>query len=273
MSTDLVPHHTTLPSEIDAPMTGGELETLYRLAKAMSMSGFFKDARDAEKALAKLVFGRDLGVSATAALTQIHIIEGKPEISANLQAQMLRRAGYDFRVVTPDELRDTECEIVALRDGEEVGREKFTMKDAQRADLAKKDVWRKYPRNMLWARAMSNVVAFHCPEVTQGIRVYAEGEIRDAPEERDEPTPQAAPVIDEESRQGLFGLLEELDPTPEQLRMWLVSAGVSDVGEPMEAVRWLTRDQADALIPLLSDALGRLDQRGQIELGAQGDDA
>jgi hypothetical protein len=267
MSTDLVPHHTTLPSEIDAPMTGGELETLYRLAKAMSMSGFFKDARDAEKALAKLVFGRDLGVSATAALTQIHIIEGKPEISANLQAQMLRRAGYDFRVVTPDELRDTECEIVAFRSGEEVGREKFTMKDAQRADLAKKDVWRKYPRNMLWARAMSNVVAFHCPEVTQGIRVYAEGEVRDAPHEVDEPTPSA--VIERADEGTLHAIREGLrfvDPPPDQLRMWLVSVGVEeDLDDPAAPLEKLTPEQATELEGLISGAVDR-------QLAAQGGD-
>jgi hypothetical protein len=38
-------------------------------------------------------------------------------------------------------------------------------------------MWEKYPRNMLFARAMSNGVAFHCPDVMNGIRVYAEGEI------------------------------------------------------------------------------------------------
>lgn len=51
------------------------------------------------------------------------------------------------------------------------------MEDAQRAGLAGKDVWKKYPKMMLRARCLSDGIASHCPETARGLRVYGEGEI------------------------------------------------------------------------------------------------
>jgi hypothetical protein len=174
-------------SEIDAPITGGEMAVLYRLAKGLAASGFFKDATQANQAFAKLIFGRDLGLSATQALTDIYIVEGKPEMSANLQASKVKASGrYDYTV---DHLDNEKCVLSfyalvtpPLRfdaERQPIGVSEFTMDDAKRAGLAGKGVWQKYPKNMLFARAMSNGVAFYCPDVMNGIRVYAEGEIAD----------------------------------------------------------------------------------------------
>jgi hypothetical protein len=140
----------------------------------------------AYQTLAKLVFGRDLGLSATAALTGIHIVEGKPEISANVQAQMVKTyvgpAGerYDYRV---DELTAEACAITFFRrrrgdeEWEVLGQSTYSIDDATTAGLNNKPVWKKHPKNMLFARCVSDGVAFYCPEVTNGIRVYSEGEI------------------------------------------------------------------------------------------------
>lgn len=163
-------------ADLDAPITGGEMAVLYRLANGLAKSGFFKDAKDANQAFAKLIFGRDLGLSATQALTDIYIVEGKPEMSANLQAAKVRSSDrYEYRIV---ELTDDRCEITFTQHGEVLHPSSvFTAQDAARAGLADKGVWKKYKRNMLFARALSNGVAFHCPDIMNGIRVYAEGEI------------------------------------------------------------------------------------------------
>lgn len=157
------------------PVSTEELGTLMQVAGALAKSGLFKDTRQAEQAVAKVLVGRDLGLSPTEAMMGIHIVEGKPELSASLQASFVKRTpGYDYRVL---EHTDQACEIAFYRDGEEIGRSRFTIEDARRAGLAGRNVWKSYPRNMLFARTMSNGVAFHCPEVTGGIRVYHEGEI------------------------------------------------------------------------------------------------
>lgn len=178
-----------LPARVQSPAglspipEKAEVDALVRVSGALARSGFFKDARQAEQAFAKLLFGRDLGLSATAAMTGVHIVEGKPELSANVQAMMVkagrgpRGERYDYRRV---ELTDEACELEFYRDGELLGSERFTQQDARRAELAGKANYQRYPRNMLFARCMSNGVAFLCPEVTGGIRVYHEGEINTA---------------------------------------------------------------------------------------------
>jgi hypothetical protein len=80
---NLVPMNT-------ATMTDGEIDRLFRVAKALAMSGMFKDARQAEQAFAKILLGRDLGLSPTQAMTGIHIVEGKPEIAATTLAGFIK---------------------------------------------------------------------------------------------------------------------------------------------------------------------------------------
>ena len=237
-------------ADIDAPITGGEIGVLFRLAKGLALSGMFKDARQAEQAFAKLIFGRDLGVSATAAMTGIHIVEGKPEMSANLQAAKVKGSGkYDYRVLKLD---NEECSIefglgeAPRRNGDgewlpwsgSLGVSDFAMRDAVRAGLVLRDGedykaapkkstgWVFYPRNMLFARAMSNGVAFHCPDVTNGIRVYAEGEVVQAVAVETSEEPADAEVVSEPTSETASDHI-----TPEQLAQLtesLQEAGVDD---------------------------------------------
>ena len=166
-------------SVVGLPLTD-EIDRMARLAGALAKSGYFKDAVSTEQAFAKLLFGRDLGLGATQALTDIHIVEGKPQLSANLQASLLREhPDYDYRAAFGKDADGPFCEIVVLKHGAEVGRERFSWADAKQAGLVdrNKHTWAKYPRNMLFARAISNAVAFHAPEVTRGVRTYGPGEI------------------------------------------------------------------------------------------------
>jgi hypothetical protein len=55
----------------------------------------------------------------------------------------------------------------------------FSMDDARAAGLVKehpKSAWRAHPRNMLFARAMSNGVRWYCPDLTGGVSVYTEAD-------------------------------------------------------------------------------------------------
>lgn len=157
------------------PLAGQELEETFRIAKALHQSGLFKDVRQAEQAFAKIVVGRDLGLNPAESMSALHIIEGKVEASADLHASRVKAsAKYDYTV---QELTTERCEILFWQAGDELGTSVFTMEDAETAGLAKKDVWKKYPRNLLFARAMSNGVAWYCPDVMGGLRIYHEGEV------------------------------------------------------------------------------------------------
>lgn len=156
-------------------LAGKELEETFRIANALFKSGLFKDVKQAEQAFAKIVVGRDLGLNPAESMAALHVIDGKVEASADLHATRVKASDkYDYRILALDNFV---CEITFWQHGEEIGTSTFTMDDAEAAGLAKKDSWKKYPRNMLFARAMSNGVAWYCPDVMGGLRVYHEGEI------------------------------------------------------------------------------------------------
>ena len=115
-----------------------------------------------------------MGFGPFAAMSDIHIIQGKPVVGANLMAAAVKsHPRYDYRVTanTP-----TEVTIEYYQEGKSIGRSTFTMDDAKAAGINGKDNWKKYPRNMLFARAMSNGVRWYCPDVFSGAAVYVPDE-------------------------------------------------------------------------------------------------
>lgn len=175
-----------------AIMNSAEMEQTWRVAKALAASGFFKDAQQAEQAFGKILLGRDMGLAPMEAMLAIHLIEGKAEMSADFHATRVKLTpGYDYDVEWTGEVdTDTQgCSITFLvpYKGEPYVRERisdFTIKDAKRAGLYDRKGpkggdgnWKKFPRNMLFARAMSNGVAWFCPEVMGAVRIYTPGEV------------------------------------------------------------------------------------------------
>lgn len=159
------------------------------LGRLLAQSGYFADAKDAAQAVVKVLAGRELGLGPVASMTGVYIVKGKPSLSANLLAGVLKRSGkYTFRVVKHD---DAQCEIAFFerQDGkwEEIGRSAFTAADARRAGTQNME---RFPRNMLYARAMTNGIRWYCPDVfaggiytpeEMGAPVDGDGNVIDAP--------------------------------------------------------------------------------------------
>lgn len=180
------------------PMNDAEVAAAYRTARGFAESGLFKDAKRAGEAFAKILAGRDLGLTPFEAMSGLHVIEGKIEAGADLHASKVRqREGYDFEVwwikadakgfreaikaedEEPTDLRETVgCSIVFMANGKRRGVSSWTVEDSLRAGLIRdKGNHVKYPRNMFYARAMTNGVAWYVPEVMGGLRVYGLGEV------------------------------------------------------------------------------------------------
>jgi len=150
-----------------------ELDDLARMAKALCDSGYWDDLKTAQQAFAKLIFGRDLGLGPSQSLTEIFIIKGKVELSANAQAALLQKhPDYDYRV---NELTNELCSITVLKHGEPIGTSTFTMDDAKQGQLGGQ-MYSKFPRNMLFARCLTNAVAWYAPETT-ATRTFSPGEV------------------------------------------------------------------------------------------------
>jgi len=155
-----------------------------RVAAAMVKSGYFQDTRDASQAIVKILAGREMGFGAFASMTGVYIIQGRPSIGANLMASAVKRhPNYDYRVL---EMTDTVCEIEYFQQGKTIGKSRFTLEDARKAGTKNLD---KFPRNMLFARAMSNGVRWFVPDVFDGAAVYT-------PEELGADVNEAGDVID-----------------------------------------------------------------------------
>lgn len=146
-----------------------------RLAEHFANSGFFKDATDLSKAVVKIAAGEELGLGPMGSMQGIHIIEGKPSLSANVLASLVKRhEAYDY---LPVQITEEGAEIDFFQNGEKIGTSVFTMKDAERANIAGKQNFKRYPKAMMFARALSQGVRWYCPDVTAGSPAYVPEEL------------------------------------------------------------------------------------------------
>ena len=139
------------------------IDDLSRVSKLLADSGYFTDARDAAQCGVKVLAGLEMGIGAFSSMAGIHVIKGKPSIGAGLMAAAVKRSGkYNYRVTKHTA---TECIIDFFERGEACGTSSFSMDDAKAAGLVNNDNWKRAPRNMLFARALSNGVRWYCPDV------------------------------------------------------------------------------------------------------------
>jgi hypothetical protein len=135
------------------------------IAKSFADSGMFPDCKSMAQAAVKIQAGREFGIQPFAAMSGIHIIQGKPTIGAGLMAARVKGFGkYYYKVI---EHNDKICSIEyfeklpgnGLRS---IGVSTFTIEDARKAGTKNLD---KFPKNMLFARAMSNGVKWFTPDI------------------------------------------------------------------------------------------------------------
>lgn len=133
------------------------------MAKTFAESGMFTDAKAMGQAFVKIQAGQEIGIPPFAAMSGIHIIQGKPTLGAGLIASAVKGSGkYDYKVLKLD---DKNCSIDFLQGGEVIGNSSFSIEDAKKAQTKNID---KFPKNMLFARAISNGVKWFCPDVFAG---------------------------------------------------------------------------------------------------------
>ena len=130
------------------------------LGEVFFKSAMFADIKSASQAVVKILAGQEVGIPPLASMTGIHIISGKTVIGAGLMASRVKSFGkYDYRVL---EMTDTICRIEFFHAKESLGISTFSIEDAKRAGTKNLD---KFPRNMLFARAMSNGVKWFTPDI------------------------------------------------------------------------------------------------------------
>jgi hypothetical protein len=155
-----------------------------RSAKLFATSGLFTDIKGQTEqqaiaqAYVKISLGESMGFNPAESMTGIDIIQGRVAVGANLRAARMQRAGYAWDML---QLDDKGCRLRLKLNGKALMCEymnpetgevsdvpvvvSFMLEDAIKAGLAGKDNYKKNPRNMFFARAITNAQRWYAPGI------------------------------------------------------------------------------------------------------------
>lgn len=156
-------------SDLVKASNGNALGMKIAYAERLAQAGLLPTAYRQQPANVLLIVeqAEALGIPVMTALNGVHIVEGRPTISAALMSALVRRAGHKLRV-SGDDTRAV-AEIVRADDPDFTFRSEWTLDRAKKAGLAGRGSWGKYPAAMLKARAISEVCRDACQEVVAGV--------------------------------------------------------------------------------------------------------
>jgi hypothetical protein len=168
-------HSAQLAQAMEFLPPRNEIKNMLDTAQVLYQGGLLPDSiRSPQAAFTVMLKGRELGIPPMAAFSSINVIKGKPTLSADLMVALLRRAGHKVWVVTSTA---TECTMRGHRrdEPEHPVEVTFTMKDAERAGLVKRDkdnnpgMFEKFPAQMLYSRCAGRISRMIATEELTGI--------------------------------------------------------------------------------------------------------
>jgi hypothetical protein len=176
-------------------------------------------------------YGEMLGLSPMAAMTGVHVIDGKPTASAGLISGLVRQAGHRLRVWGDD--KSATCEITRSDDARHIFRVTWTLRkepgdnpSAEVAGLLSKNVWKQYPAAMLKSRVITQCARDSCEEVLFGLHY--------TPEELGADVDEDGVVVDDAPQQ----LAGRSGGTPEDDQWYVRPEPAPDSGTPENGQRW-----------------------------------
>lgn len=170
MTSDLVPTAPPAPAVPDAP---SEWQAIQAQAAILAKSGVVPQAYRGkpDDIIAAALYGREVGWGITTALTHIHLIQGRPSLSAQGMCALVRARGHSIG----GGMNDTEATVTGKRnDTGDTMTVTWTIAMAKTAGLAGKDTWKQYPAAMLWARAVSQLCRSLFADVILGLQYTPE---------------------------------------------------------------------------------------------------
>lgn len=139
-------------------------------AAILVASGFLPQSiRTPEQAVAIMLKGHELRIPPMQSMNSIAVINGKPVCSAELMRTLILRDHGDDAIV----FTEATAEKVTISYKRRAWRNRqqltYTLFDARRAGLADTANWKKYPREMMVARATSTVGRMAFPDSLAGM--------------------------------------------------------------------------------------------------------
>ena len=200
------------------PIEPNDLNEVMTFAQVAVRSGAF-GLKNIEEAAFRILYGRELGLSVFQAIMGIDNIQGRPGLKAATVASLIQRSPeFRYKVIewTPEK-----CVIHFFDSGSLAGASSFTIDDAKRAQVYKQGSnWDKYPKAMLFARAITQGARAYCPSIFFG-PVYSSEELADGvidaeiiePEPPTEVKPET--VAEQPAKPAKAAKKAKPEPTPE----------------------------------------------------------
>lgn len=224
-------------------------------------TGMFPQFKRIEHAALAWEAGRAIGLTPFESLKNIVVIGGNLAFTSALFAMLIKRAGYKY--IAHSTATEAKCTIFEHWDSKgwvEIGCFEFSVEDAKKAGLWGRGQWAKYPKAMLWARAVSGAARALCPDAIMG-RAYTHEEMG-----------AEAPVDDLDSVAAtdddgtvIEGEVDTVMPQPEFMATLDIIAGCDDI----EALQLIgksisqseaSRDQLSALRKAYSARRAQLEE-------------
>ncbi len=153
-----------------------DLEDTKNACKLLMQTPHYKNTGEAGM-FAIISQSKALGVDPVLSLNGgLYFVNGRVEMSANMMNQLIRSQGHSISMSSKS--TDQICILHGKRkDNGDTWVESFSIEEAKKAGIYRNQ-WIKYPKDMLFARALSRLARRLFPDIIKGC--YVEGEISSA---------------------------------------------------------------------------------------------
>ena len=147
------------------------LQDMMPLCEIFVKSGIFEDVKDVAQAIVKVLAGREIGLTPLESMMNLYIVKNRVAANSHVISMLVKKSSkYNYSIT---ELDNEKCSIQFTKfsaQGAEtvLGISTFTIMDAAKAGIVNGTNWKGYPRNMLFARAITNGVRWYCPDIYSG---------------------------------------------------------------------------------------------------------
>lgn len=170
------------------------LSDIERMAVAVANSGLF-GVKNADQAMALMLIAQAEGRHPALAARDYDIIQGRPSKKSEAMLRDFLESGGK---VEWHRLDDKTADASFSHPAGGTIRIEWTMARAAQAGMGGKDMWKKYPRQMLRARCVSEGIRTVCPMATSGM--YVPEEVHDFAKEKDVTPPRITPTAGADER-------------------------------------------------------------------------
>lgn len=144
----------------------------YQMSQVLAKSGLIPAGLNTpEKVCVALEWGHELQLSPMVAVNNIAVINGKPTLSADIMAAVVKHSP-EFGGIKWIQQDDKVAECIITRKTANYTEEthsRFTFDDAVQAGLTNREVWKKYTKRMLKHRCLSYGLRDAFPDILAGL--------------------------------------------------------------------------------------------------------